>query len=347
MKIAVQSKAGDCSFDCNEGETLLYAGLRQGITLPYECATGTCGSCRARVVKGETDLRWADAPALAKLKRDKGDILMCQTRPRTDCDIRIAANVAAEPWKINIPSHRTGTVKNLRQLTNDVIHFELALSSPMSFKAGQFVVIESKDVPGPRAYSMVNHEAETTTIALVVKRKPGGGFSNWLFDRDAEGEELQVFGALGQATFRADEGRNLICIAGGSGIAGMMSILACATNQDYFRAHKGYVFFGVRTAADAFYVEQLSNYVNAANGSLEVTLAYSHEDVAADIHHAFPALKVASGMVHEVASKSMTGRYDEMIGYVAGPAPMVDGAIRMLIAEAGLSSQWIRYDKFS
>jgi toluene monooxygenase electron transfer component len=36
-----------------------------------------------------------------------------------------------------------------------------------------------------------------------------------------------------------------------------------------------------------------------------------------------------------------------MIGYVAGPAPMVDGAIRMLIAEAGLSSQWIRYDKFS
>jgi toluene monooxygenase electron transfer component len=347
MKIAVQSKAGDCSFDCDEGETLLYAGLRQGITLPYECATGTCGACRARLVKGEADLLWPEAPALAKLKRDKGDILMCQTRPRSDCDIRVAANVAAEPWKTRAPSYRTGIIRNPQRLTNDVIQFELALSSPLSFKAGQFVVIESKHVPGPRAYSMVNHQIDAETIALVVKRKPDGGFSNWLFDHNVEGEELRVFGALGQATFHAEEGRNLICIAGGSGIAGMMSILACATNANYFRDHKGYVFFGVRTAADAFYAEQLSNYVTAANGALEVTLAYSHQEVATEIHDAYPALKVASGMVHEVASKSMTGRYDEMIGYVAGPVPMVDGAIRMLIAEAGLSSQWIRYDKFS
>jgi toluene monooxygenase electron transfer component len=43
----------------------------------------------------------------------------------------------------------------------------------------------------------------------------------------------------------------------------------------------------------------------------------------------------------------MAGRYADAIAYVAGPPPMVDSALRVLIAQAGLSGQQIRYDKFS
>jgi toluene monooxygenase electron transfer component len=345
MNINVLSKDGACSFDCQDGETILYAGLRQGVTLPYECATGTCGACRARLSEGEIELVWPEAPALAKIKREKGDILLCQARAKADCKLMIAANIAAQPGNV-MPEHRSGKIQKLRRLTHDVIHFELVLSSPMSFKAGQFVVVETKHVPGRRAYSMVNYEPDTHTIALVVKRKPGGGFSDWLFEGDVEGAELEVFGPLGQATFNEGDDRNFICIAGGSGIAGIMSILECATKKNYFRTHKGYVFFGVRTPADAFYQEQLAEYVEASEGNLEVTIAFSHDATAVSDSNA-RRLTFAAGMVHEVAAQAMVGRYDDLIGYVAGPVPMVDGAIRMLITEAGLSSQWIRYDKFS
>lgn len=34
------------------GERLLFAGLRSGLDLPYECASGVCGSCQAQVVNG-------------------------------------------------------------------------------------------------------------------------------------------------------------------------------------------------------------------------------------------------------------------------------------------------------
>jgi toluene monooxygenase electron transfer component len=51
--------------------------------------------------------------------------------------------------------------------------------------------------------------------------------------------------------------------------------------------------------------------------------------------------------VHEVAAQAMAGRYTDAIAYVAGPPPMVDGALRVLIVQAGLSAQQIRYDKFS
>ena len=45
--------------------------------------------------------------------------------------------------------------------------------------------------------------------------------------------------------------------------------------------------------------------------------------------------------------KAMAGRYGAAIAYVAGPPPMVDGALKALIAQGGLSPRQIRYDKFS
>ena len=43
----------------------------------------------------------------------------------------------------------------------------------------------------------------------------------------------------------------------------------------------------------------------------------------------------------------MAARYDNVTAFVAGPPPLVDGAIRLLVTEARLASQFIRYDKFS
>ena len=71
MKIKVQTKSGELEFDCDEGEILLYAGLRHGIELPYECATGTCGTCRARVRDGDIELQWDDAPGLSYINQEK------------------------------------------------------------------------------------------------------------------------------------------------------------------------------------------------------------------------------------------------------------------------------------
>jgi hypothetical protein len=64
MKVTVQSKTGIAEFEGDSSENLLYAGLKQGLGLPYECATGTCGTCRARVMEGEVTIAWDQAPGL-------------------------------------------------------------------------------------------------------------------------------------------------------------------------------------------------------------------------------------------------------------------------------------------
>jgi toluene monooxygenase electron transfer component len=343
MKITVQSRTGETSFDCGDREPILYAGLRQGINLPFECATGTCGTCRARVMAGDVEIRWKEALGGARLKPEKGDILMCQTWARSDCVLRVPAEV---PISDRLrPALRRGVIRGIHKLTKDVAHFDLHLSAPMTFQAGQFVVLEAAGIAGGRAYSMVNFESDIDRLALVLKRKPGGRFSDWLFEEIASDPEVEVFGPLGRAVFSPAEGRNIVCIAGGSGIAGMMSILECAVQTDHFRNHRGAVFFGVRALTDTFYLEQLSRYVTASHGNLDVTVALSDEAVAAPLHAEFPILKLASGMVHEVAAKGMSDRDHDVIAYIAGPPIMVDSAIRSLIA-SGVAIRDIRYDKF-
>ena len=344
MKITVQSNNGEFSFDCGEPESILYAGLRQGLTLPFECATGTCGTCRARVMSGEVDIRWKEAPGGVRLKPEKGDILMCQARARSDCHLRVPSDLASS--ETTAPATRRGTIRELTRLTRDVLHFDLHLSNPMRFNAGQFVVLETPEITGGRAYSMVNFADEVERLALVVKRKPGGRFCDWLFDSLSGEPEVDVFGPLGRAIFRPEEGRNFVCIAGGSGIAGMMSILECAVRADHFRSHQAAVYFGVRTLADAFYLEPLSRYAAASHGNLEVTVALSDENVSAPLHAEFPILKLANGLVHEVAAKGMAGQDPNVIAYVAGPPVMVDGTIRALIG-GSVKRKDIRYDKFS
>ncbi|MBD5635503.1 MAG: phenylacetate-CoA oxygenase/reductase subunit PaaK, partial [Candidatus Eremiobacteraeota bacterium] len=63
-------------------ETVLDAGLRQGIDLPYSCKGGVCSTCRVRLVEGEVDMdvRYA----LEDYEIARGFVLMCQSYPVTD-----------------------------------------------------------------------------------------------------------------------------------------------------------------------------------------------------------------------------------------------------------------------
>jgi toluene monooxygenase electron transfer component len=346
-QITLHAKNGIHTFDCRPGERILYAGLRQGLPLPYECGTGTCGTCRGRARDSSTvqDL-WLTASGGKRLRRDKGDFLMCQALAAADCEVAVPSDITPLADGAPRPGWRQGRLIGPRPLTHDVLAFALEIDQPMDFAAGQFVVVEVAGIAGFRAYSMVNYQPGTCQLELVVKKKPGGGFSEWLFGGNSVGAEVAVFGPLGKAVFRPEEGRDILCIAGGSGIAGMMSILAHGVRDGYFAHHSGNVYFGVRTLRDLFYADELAAFAAAAPGRLTVTIALSDEDPPTSLPGG-GHLHFDRGFVHEVAIRGMTGRYDNVVAFVAGPTPMVDGALKALVTEARLPSKFIRYDKFS
>ena len=235
----------------------------------------------------------------------------------------------------------------MRTLTHDVSAIDVQLDTPCRFDAGQFMAIAAPGVPGMRGYSMVNFDHPAQRIEFVVKRKPGGGFSEWLFSDRAVGAKIDLIGPLGRSTFYPGVAKNILCIAGGSGIAGMMSILARACAERHFEQFKGYVFFGVRTMRDAFYLKELSAFRERFAQTLAITVALSDEDVPASAAEQFPQLRFARGFVHDVAKREMAGKYRDVRAYLAGPPPAVDAAIRVLLLDAKLTTDHIRYDKFS
>ena len=55
VRIQLNARNRAYHFEAEPGARILYAGLAAGINLPYECGSGTCGTCKARLVAGEID----------------------------------------------------------------------------------------------------------------------------------------------------------------------------------------------------------------------------------------------------------------------------------------------------
>jgi ferredoxin len=65
-----------------ENETLLESARRAGLSPPFSCEAGNCGTCMARLVEGKATMRVNDA--LDEDEVAEGYILTCQGVPESE-----------------------------------------------------------------------------------------------------------------------------------------------------------------------------------------------------------------------------------------------------------------------
>jgi ring-1,2-phenylacetyl-CoA epoxidase subunit PaaE len=63
-------------------ESILNAALRVRTDVPFACAGGVCGTCRAKLVDGS--VRMTENYALEPEELDAGYVLTCQSHPTSD-----------------------------------------------------------------------------------------------------------------------------------------------------------------------------------------------------------------------------------------------------------------------
>lgn len=73
--------SGSVESPVSANESLLNAALRVRSDVPFACAGGVCGTCRAKLVEGDVDM--AENYALEADEVKAGYILTCQSRPTT------------------------------------------------------------------------------------------------------------------------------------------------------------------------------------------------------------------------------------------------------------------------
>ncbi|MFG1419319.1 2Fe-2S iron-sulfur cluster binding domain-containing protein [Xanthobacter sp. V0B-10] len=314
-------------FDCEAGDTLLRAGLRAGLGLPYECNAGGCGTCKVELLSGEVEVAWEDAPGLSERDRRKGRLLACQCRPRGDCRLKVRQDPACIPPLP--PGRRQALLEGFEDVTHDIRAFRFRVEGPARFLPGQYVMLALPDGL-ERAYSLANLPNAAGVLEVMVRRVPGGRMSARLFE--APPAEVTVDGPFGLAHLRPGE-RDVVCLAGGSGLAPMVSIARAVAAE---AAPRRVVFFhGGRTGADVLDVARL----DALTG-LGPRLTY------VPVVSGEPVRGLAHGMVHEAAAAWLGGNMDAFDYYCAGPPPMMQALETLLVREAGLPAARVRFDRF-
>ena len=314
-------------------DSLLRAALRAGVPWPYECSVGGCGSCRFDLLEGEVEDLWPGAPGLGQRERARGRRLACQSRPLTPLRIKARLDEADPALR---PARRMSVrLLQRRALGADMAEFTFESSGPAQFLAGQYALFHWPGVPGPRAYSMSNLPNPSGLWSFIVRRAPHGAGSRALFEGLLAGTQCDMDGPYGHAYYRQEAARDIVCVAGGSGLGPMLSIVRAFVARPAGR--RLHIYYGVRDQRDLASADDLRALADARLADLTVVLSQPA---------ASPAWSGATGFVHEQVERDLGGQARGMEHYLAGPPPMLDAMQDYLLLRAGVPHRQIHFDRF-
>lgn len=227
------------------GETLLDAGLRQDINLPYECRNGGCGVCKCTVLAGKVDPGLYQPSALSAEELAQGKVLLCCATALDDVEIEYEPPTGEKPFK-----EYTGRVVKLEKLSYDVMRVLLKLpeGQQIPFKAGQYVNIILDDGQR-RAFSFANPPHEAEFVELQIRLMPAGRFTTHVFEKMKEGDKVNFEGPIGDFSLRESE-RPIVFVAGATGFAPVKSMVEDAFKRGLQR--EIHLYWGVKQLRDLY-----------------------------------------------------------------------------------------------
>lgn len=222
-----------------------------------------------------------------------------------------AADAAPRWWLAEITGHelRSPGVAVLR----------LRPTEPFAYRAGQYVPVQVTRWPRIwRPYSIAAAPRRSGVLELHVKAVPGGLVSNTLAYHSAVGDCVVLGPASGELTL-ADSDRDLLCIAGGTGLAPIKAIIEQVIGTRRGRRRKITLFLGAQHHFDLYDLADLE-LLEAAWPELRVVPVLSDE----------PDYSGLTGMLPDVVRAH--GLFENTEAYVCGPAAMVSQTAALLAA---------------
>ncbi len=330
---------GVCTLNVNDREeltveggcTVLDALYDNGIFLPSGCGgQGTCGHCTVEVLSGGGPVLPTELPLLTREQIDRGVRLACQVKIKEDTEVRIKEEY------FNIQQFEA-VVTAARMLTHDMRQLRLRLVEPdvIEFRPGQYVQVQVPTPDGPvhRAYSISSPPEEGHEIELIVRLIPGGVGSTYLHSVQV-GDAVRFTGPYGEFVLSEDPRTEIVCVAGGCGIAPAKSILEHVQQASPERPFS--LFFGVRTRADVFFKEEFDK-LSDEYPNFHVYYALSEPGRA-------PDWDGETGFIHRSVEKHLDAERPRQ-AFLCGPEPMID-ATEQVLKSRGVPEEDIYYDSW-
>lgn len=239
------------AFETRAGETVLEAGLREGIALKHECTFGGCGTCRVKLLEGQ--VRYDELPmALTPEEAEAGFALLCQAHACGDLV------VSTGPASSVIPAQRCGAVvREASALTQDIVHLHLEVEADgFAYAPGQYMNVLMPD-GAHRSFSMAS-TPRGNLVDFHVRRIPGGRFTDGTLRSLARGDRLDVEIPLGEFRYHAEDYRELLMVATGTGLAPIKAILESLLGDD--DCPPVALYWGMRTENDLYLADEIRGW---------------------------------------------------------------------------------------
>ncbi|QGK69248.1 1,6-dihydroxycyclohexa-2,4-diene-1-carboxylate dehydrogenase [Allosaccharopolyspora coralli] len=314
---------------CEDDQTVADASYRSRINIPLDCRDGACGTCKAFCESGNF---WGGDyidDALADDEAQRGYVLPCSMTPKSDLVLRIASTSAVAKTQ---PTTYTGTLAHVTRLSSTTysVGIEIPNRDELAYLPGQYVNIAVPGTDESRSYSFSNAPDEHT-LTFLVKLSPGGVMSTYLTERARVGDEISFTGPHGSFFLRETE-RPALLVAGGTGLAPIMSILRKLRADNTTRPV--HVLYGVSTDEDLVELDTVDGLTSEIG-------AVGWEHCVAD-----PQSSAANkGFVTSLLRAEQV--YDGDVDvYLCGPPPMVE-AVREHFSTEGIEPVGFYYEKFA
>jgi CDP-4-dehydro-6-deoxyglucose reductase len=272
------------TFRCPRDELILDAGLEAGVGLPHNCRGGACGTCKSQILEGEVDHGWVMSFAISDEEKAAGKCLICQSRPLTPTLVIRPDNAMAPAEEAPLaPIDAQGTVVAADAVSASVRRLVIALPPPVRFpfRAGMHVELKTPGVAKARTYSMACAPDEEGLppdglLEFFVTRHEGGQASGWLHDPLRLGAPIDLHGPYGNFHLPRDVAGPVLCLAGGSGLAPILSIVRRALATGFAQPIR--LILSVRDRSEVFALDALHALARRhAEFTYRVTLTRAQE----------------------------------------------------------------------
>ncbi|MBF9066961.1 globin domain-containing protein [Streptacidiphilus fuscans] len=201
---------------------------------------------------------------------------------------------------------------------------------PYPFRPGQYATVETPWQPRAwRYYSMANAPRPDGTLTFHVRAVRGGQVSPGLVFHARPGDQVTLGAAQGDMVLDSDHEGNVLCVAGGTGLAPIQALVE-QTVQDGGRRFVD-VFVGARTADELYGLDDMLRLAQR-NHWLSVRGVLSDQQV--------PGWR---GSLPEALHEF--GPFYRHQVYLSGPSEMVAGSAEVLLRQ-GVPQQRLHYDPF-
>ncbi len=307
------------------GANLLKALQDAQVPMSYSCMAGRCGTCRCRVLDGE--VMEGAGEQQRPFDGEPGFVLACQTYLTEPCTIEIP-----EPDEVVVHPARIvkATVAAVEDLTHDIKRLVLRPAKPVAFSPGQYVQLQftPKHV---RPYSMAGLTGDGR-FEFHVRLVPDGRVTGYIAHALKVGDSVKVSGPLGSAYLRRKHEGPMLCVAGGTGLAPILSILRGAVAQGM--TNPVHLYFGVRSPRDVYgmpWLDQLKREHPGLNVHVVVTSGGNSSTQRCGL------------VTHAIEQDH--GDLNGWRAYLCGSPPMVEAAT-VVARRKGIAAEHIHADAF-